>query len=609
MDETQRSDPEPDLRTADAVASDVLASDVVIVGAGLAGLTLSRHLLLYTDKTVTLVEKRDRVPGRHQKVGESTVQVGGYYYSKVLDMEEYLHQKHYMKYNLRFYWRPAGHPGTRFEDYSQAYIRTFSNVVSYQLDRNTFEAEVLRRNLESPRFRFVPSAKVEEVVLDPAGPHRLRVRTPDGVTTFEATWAVDTTGRGKLLEKRLGLAKPNPIRHAAFYWWVEGLVDIDRLTDASTTERLRKPQRRRQGHAPIWLATNHFCSEGLWFWVIPLQGRTSLGLVFEKRVLNHRDVFTVEKATAWVLEHFPLFARDLPHRKVLDFGGLKDFSYDCRQTISPERWALAGEAGRFTDPLYSPGSDLISIYNTLIVDAITTDDRALLEEKCRLHENVMRAVYKAYEPTYEISYDTLGDPEAFSLKYLWELTVYFATFVFPFLNGFLTDRRFVLPYLRGLTRLGPLNGSLQKLLSAFFHWKKAQGMAESATVLFDFTDMEPLRRAERAFYEIGIPVEEGRQVLHRQLDYLEELARLIVAHVASVLVGDPRLRDDHAFVSRIDLAAIAFDPEATRKLWEEVGGREGRWTWTFDPSPLDRLEPSRHGTAAPAAEAVGAGYG
>ena len=56
---------------------------------------------------------------------------------------------------------------------------------------------------------------------------------------------------------------------------------------------------------------------------------------------------------------------------------------------------MAGEAGRFTDPLYSPGSDLISIYNTLIVDAIETAG-AELPAKVRLYEQVMRAVYAAY---------------------------------------------------------------------------------------------------------------------------------------------------------------------------------------------------------------------
>ena len=49
--------------------------------------------------------------------------------------------------------------------------------------------------------------------------------------------------------------------------------------------------------------------------------------------------------------------------------GLTSFALDSGQTISASGWALCGEACRFTDPLYSPGGDLISIYNTLITDA------------------------------------------------------------------------------------------------------------------------------------------------------------------------------------------------------------------------------------------------
>ena len=43
--------------------------DVVILGGGLAGLSLARHLLLATDKTVLLLEKRDILPQARQKVG------------------------------------------------------------------------------------------------------------------------------------------------------------------------------------------------------------------------------------------------------------------------------------------------------------------------------------------------------------------------------------------------------------------------------------------------------------------------------------------------------------------------------------------------------------
>src|SRR5262245_19800870 len=91
--------------------------DVVILGPGLAGLTLTRQLLLNSDKRILLLDKRAEVPGPRQKYGESTVQVAGYYYSKVLDMEEYLWHDQLMKYNLRFYWKTPGRRNDRFEDY------------------------------------------------------------------------------------------------------------------------------------------------------------------------------------------------------------------------------------------------------------------------------------------------------------------------------------------------------------------------------------------------------------------------------------------------------------------------------------------------------------
>lgn len=104
--------------------------DVVIVGAGLAGLTLSRHLLLHTNKTILLLDKRSTPPGSSQKVGESLVQLGGYYLSKVLDLEEYLLREHYLKYNLRFYWKTGGSSNQSLEDYSKSFTRVISNIAT-----------------------------------------------------------------------------------------------------------------------------------------------------------------------------------------------------------------------------------------------------------------------------------------------------------------------------------------------------------------------------------------------------------------------------------------------------------------------------------------------
>src|SRR5437016_974936 len=139
--------------------------DVVILGAGLAGLTLARQLLMYSDKTVLLLEKRPQIPPERQKVGECSVQVQGYYLSKVLDLEEHLLREHFLKYNLRFYWSTPGRPNDAYEDYSQSYIRNVSNIATYQLDRNKLEGEILRLNLENPDFRFQPGITNVDITL------------------------------------------------------------------------------------------------------------------------------------------------------------------------------------------------------------------------------------------------------------------------------------------------------------------------------------------------------------------------------------------------------------------------------------------------------------
>jgi len=586
------------------------AYDVAILGGGLAGLTLARHLLLETERTVLLVEKRAEIPPERQKVGESLVQLAGHYFGKVLDLEEYLLTDHFLKYNLRFHWRgsgTAGADGSGFEDYHQSFIRTVSNVASYQLDRNRTEAELLRRNRESPRFELALGASELEVELagDDA-PHRLAFETGDGRREVAARWFVDTTGRNRYLARRMDLARSNLIDHGSFFWWVDGLIDVERLSDQTPRERRLDPRRRLQGHLPAWLATNHFAGEGFWFWVIPLRGKTSLGLVFDKATIDPSDVFSVEKATAWISKRFPLLARDLPHRKVLDFGGFRSFSYDCVQTISAERWALTGESGRFSDPLYSPGSDLIAIHNTLIVAAIETEDPDELASRCRQSEQLMRSVYGAYVPSYADCYDALGDQEVFSLKYVWELSIYFAFYVFPFLNELLTDRRFGLAFLRLFSRLGPTNRGLQRFLSDFYRWKRdSSHEAPAGPVLFDFTEVGTLRRAEATFYRIGVSVEEAKRELARQVENLEELARFLVAHAASVVLGEPRVRTDRGFVEGIDLAAIRFDPEDFALRWaaceernRSVPSSESEpYAWSFDPTVLDRFR------AAPPASA------
>ncbi|MBI3935327.1 MAG: hypothetical protein HY316_11615 [Acidobacteria bacterium] len=560
--------------------------DIAIVGAGLAGLTLTRQTLLRSQKKILLLDRSAEVPTKRQKLGESTVQVGGYYLSKVLDLEEYLLREQFLKYNLRFYWKRPGSDCHSFEEHDTSYIRMLSNIAGYQLNRNTLEAELLRLNCENPDCTFRPGVKKLEVSLSEEGPHSLCFSDGGKDLSATADWVVDASGRGKHLSRRLKLSQPSPIRHGSSYVWVEGLVNIEKLTDLTLDEILLRKDRRMTGHFPVWLATNHFVGEGFWFWVIPLRGKTSLGLVYDRQLFDATQVDTTEKLLRWICKEFPLFASDLPQRKILDHGLLRDFSYDCAQTLSASRWALSGESGRFSDPLYSPGSDLIAFHNTLILDAILTSDQKQLEAKIPLYETLLRSLYQAYVPSYAVSYDVLGDQEAFNLKYTWELAIYFIFFVFPFINHLFTNQRFILPFLSKLARLGRINANMQSFLSAFYQWKKGQEQPSHEPISFDFTQIGPLKKSEMLFYQVGVSAAEALDLLDEHLASLKDLARFIVAHVASRVVGEKALLTNRAFVESIRLNQFPFDPEMFRASWARSSSQPKQYQWAFDHQVL-----------------------
>lgn len=568
--------------------------DVLVIGAGLAGLTLARHLLLVSGKKIVMVERRE-MPNPRQKVGEATVQMSGYYYSRVLEMEEHLLRHHYMKYNLRFIWAPedpqaTGTDPADYYDYSQSYIRKLSNIVTYQLDRNVFEEALLEENRKDPDFTFyAPTRELEVQLSEDGGNHTFRFRDSNGdEVAGTSRWVVDASGRGKFLKRRLGLDRQSPVRHGTTFCWVDGLVDIEKLSPGTSKDQRIHPHRADLGHTPAFLATNHFCGEGFWFWTIPLHGKTSLGLVYDNRLVRREEVGSPAKMIDWVCKRFPLFARDLPQREIVDQGGFVDFAFDAVQTLSADRWALCGEACRFADPLYSPGGDLISLYNTLIVDAICSDEERL-PGKVRLYEQVARSIYEAYLPSFAVSYETLGDREVFTLRYVWELSIYFGFYVFPFINDLFTDPTFATGFLRRFSKLGPINRGLHQFLVDFYQWKKQNretGLADP--VFFDFMEFGHLRAAEECFYKVGVTSEQARSVLDEQLENLEELARAIVAHVTSVVTRDRRAKS-RDFVRTIPLDALRFDPAAMAEQLAAVPETSPEHEWGLTVPCLARF--------------------
>jgi len=581
--------------------------DVLITGAGLAGLTLARQLLLAEPEIrILMVDRGAEIPNPKQKVGEATVQVSGYYYSRVLEMEEHLLRSHFLKYNLRFYWK-SQRGGEVWEDLSQSYIRKISNIATYQLDRNLFEAAVLEKNRESASFELINPIAGLDVDLAEEGPHGFRFEVDGREVTGRAGWVVDASGRNRFLARRQKLERPSPIKHGASFLWVDGLLDPEKITNLDRKALRLRPERGTLGHFPTFLATNHYCGEGYWFWEIPLHGKTSLGLVYDSAVVSSKDVSTADKLIEWICREYPLYARDLPQRKVLHHSGFTSFALDSGQTISASGWALCGEACRFTDPLYSPGGDLISIYNTLIADCILTRDRRELEAKVRLYEPLARAVYEAYVPSFSVSYCTLGDQECFSLRYVWELTVYFAYYVFPFINDLHVDKTFLPTFLRRFGQLGPINHGIHRLLAAYYRWKKENVVLEAPEpVFFEFMEVGALAASELTFYKVGVSRDEAREVLDEQLDNLRDLARWTAAHVASVVLDDPRAVTNAAFIRGIDIDNLQFDPAAMAERLEAACRETSEtYVWRFAVPCMARFRTERLVPAEVPMEAVG----
>ena len=117
------------------------AYDVVIIGGAFSG-AATATLLLWQNPgiRVLIVEKSAQLSRR---VGEATVEVSAYFMGRVLGLTQYLNEHHLIKQGLRFYF--TNDEVKNLEESSELGGRYQVRLPSYQLDRATFDEEVLRR--------------------------------------------------------------------------------------------------------------------------------------------------------------------------------------------------------------------------------------------------------------------------------------------------------------------------------------------------------------------------------------------------------------------------------------------------------------------------------
>jgi flavin-dependent dehydrogenase len=438
--------------------------DVVILGGGLAGLTLALQLVQRMPGLDVLVLERRRhpVPQAAHKVGESSVEIAANYFGKVLGLEANLQQRQLKKFGFRFFFSDGA---TRIEDVTELGASTFLSTPSYQLDRGIFEND-LGTIVREHGVRFVDDATARDFEIGTGGaPHRVRYATADATHAVTARWLVDASGRAGLLKRRLDLAEANAHDANAVWFRISARIDVDEWSaDPAWLGRCDPPQR--------WLSTNHLVGAGYWVWLIPLaSGSHSVGIVADAALHPLETMNTYDKAMAWLERHQPRLFEDLRGKRdrLQDFAFFRHFSYGCRQVFDGcDRWALTGEAGLFLDPFYSPGGDFIAISNTYITELVAQDRAGrAVTTRAEVYQRIYFSFYEAMLPIYVGQYGLFADAEVLPVKVLWDYTYYWGVLCQLFFQRRLTDLAALGRMQKPLANAQQLNVEMQKFLRAW----------------------------------------------------------------------------------------------------------------------------------------------
>ncbi|CAM2068637.1 Tryptophan 7-halogenase [Sulfidibacter corallicola] len=438
--------------------------DLVVLGGGLAGLTLALQVRRARPETRILVLEKGShpVPEAAFKVGESSVELGAHYFAKVLGLEAHIAQDHLPKLGLRFFFKGAraDDSGSRLTTGLEVGADRFFPTPSYQLDRGRLENHLAAQLRETGVF-FLDSAKVNEVALGEAGDlHRVSFTREASHRSVSARWVVDASGRASLLKRRLNLAEEIPHKVNAVWFRIKDLPPLDQWCPAWSAEAGAEGRR--------WLSTNHLMGSGYWVWVIPLSsGSTSVGIVADPRIHLLSDMNRFERALDWLSRHEPDCAAVVArHREDLqDFLVLRHFSYGCKRVFSADRWALTGEAGIFLDPFYSPGSDFIAVSNTFVADLILKDlNGKRIAGSANIYEQLYLSYFKNTLAVYRDQYPLFGNPHIMPIKIYWDYAVYWTLFAFVFVQGRLTQLGLYALIQDRFLQAGDLNNRMQ----AFF---------------------------------------------------------------------------------------------------------------------------------------------
>lgn len=347
--------------------------DVIIMGAGFAGICQARHILLKVpDARIALIDPRPRQRrDKDMKIGESTVEIAADFMCRELGLHSYMVENHVTKLGLSFHWPKRIDKTDSLEDYLHIWTHNQPFSATFQLNRAKFETDVLEMTC-TMGAEFV-QGKVSDVELPPGdAPNAVKVKTADGVIELTAKHVVDAAGRKFIIGKK----KDNLIFDPE---------ELYGLNNASAWTRIRGADRSRfhSGYDPEgptfvskYYATNQFFGHGHWVWMIPTCCETnevSIGVVYHKDVINSERFSTRDKFFAFLKENHRALYDFATTGEPLDYFNWSRIAHASKEMFSPDNWYVVGDAAYLYDPFYSYGTSVAALTIEGITEVIRAD--------------------------------------------------------------------------------------------------------------------------------------------------------------------------------------------------------------------------------------------
>jgi flavin-dependent dehydrogenase len=329
--------------------------DVVVIGGGLIG---SMAAVMMRRRGLRTLVLESRPKGKEQKVvvGEAITEGSSVFLRHEIGLTDWLKANAYRKFGFDFLTLPRNAPPPRtMEDCHELLLSltplekipgAFGRLIpTFHVERTGMNAQVaMMAQEQGATYKY--GAPVERVDLgsSPSAGHVVHYAEGGEPREVRCKFVLDASGRRSLLGRQLGITHPVQELDTAAVW--NRFTNV--RTDRPFWSTFQGVDRRRH--------TIHFTGPGFWIWWIHQnENLTSVGVSFDNE--QHRPNVKTEDHGFWeMMKKFPPVIDALEGaRPVEPYQYYAHLPYQSEHWVSPQGYAILGDAGWFTDALYSIG--------------------------------------------------------------------------------------------------------------------------------------------------------------------------------------------------------------------------------------------------------------